>query len=108
MPVLVQSEPEGADIYVSGKLESVGTTPKWINLEMDRLNPARVMFRKSGYQDKAIAIETDRPPVAQLIPTNAVGRTGGDLASGDAIESARRHAAAAAAARRKKAAEEEP
>lgn len=108
MPVLVQSEPEGADIFVSGKLESVGTTPKWINLEMDRLNPARVMFRKAGYQDKAIAIETDRPPVAQLIPTNAAGRTGSDLATGEAAEAARRHAAAAAAAKRKKAAEEEP
>jgi hypothetical protein len=105
----VQSEPEGAEIYVSGKLESVGTTPKWINLEMDRLNPARVMFRKTGYQDKAIAIETDRPPVAQLIPTNVEGRAGGDLAAGDATENARRHAAAAAAAaKKKKAAEEEP
>jgi serine/threonine protein kinase len=104
MPVLVQSEPEGAEIYVSGKLESVGTTPKWVNLEMDRLNPARVMFRKTGYQDKAIAIETDRPPVAQLIPTNAEGRTGPDLAASETTESAHRHAAA----KKKKASEEEP
>jgi serine/threonine protein kinase len=69
IPVLVQSEPEGADVYVPGKFEAVGTTPVWLNLEADKDVPARVMIRKSGYQDKAVAIETDHPPVVQLIET---------------------------------------
>jgi serine/threonine protein kinase len=68
IPVLVQSEPEGAEIYVAGKLESVGKTPKWLTLELDARNPARVMLRKQGFQDKALAVESDRPPVVSLIP----------------------------------------
>ena len=81
VPVLVQTEPEAADIYIAGKLESVGVTPMWLNLPMEAGNPARVMFRKSGYQDKAIAIETERPPVVQLFPTNAGAAAAGPGAS---------------------------
>jgi hypothetical protein len=68
VPVLIQSDPEGADIYVAGKLESVGTTPRWVTLEMDLDNPARVMVRKAGFQDKAFAVEREKPPVVQMIP----------------------------------------
>ncbi len=71
VPVLVQSSPEGAEVYVSGKLESVGTTPVWLNLELDQQNPARVMIRKPGFLDKAVAIEVDHPPVIELVDTNA-------------------------------------
>ena len=70
--VLLQSEPEGADIFVYGRLETVGVTPMWFGLEWDADNPARVMFRKSGFQDKAIAVYSERPPVAQLIPLGIV------------------------------------
>jgi len=70
-PVLVQSEPEGAEVYVAGKLESVGTTPVWLNLEVNKQEPVRVMIRKPGYQDKAVAIEGDHPSTAQLIETGA-------------------------------------
>ena len=69
--VLLQSDPEGADIFVTGRLETVGVTPMWFGLELAADNPARVMFRKAGFQDKAIAVETERPPVVQLIPTAA-------------------------------------
>ena len=68
VPILVQSDPEGADIYVAGKMESVGTTPMWLTMELNKDNPSRVMFRKSGFQDKAIAVEVERPPTVQLIP----------------------------------------
>ncbi len=70
-PVLIQSDPEGADIYVAGKLESVGVTPRWVTLEIDLNNPARVMVRKAGFQDKAFAVETEKPPVVQMIPIGA-------------------------------------
>jgi serine/threonine protein kinase len=66
--VLLQSDPEGADIFVTGRLETVGVTPMWFGLELDSDNPARVMFRKTGFQDKAIAVETERPATVQLIP----------------------------------------
>jgi serine/threonine protein kinase len=71
VPVLLQSYPEGAEIFVSGRLETVGVTPMWFGLELDAANPPRVMFRKVGFQDKAIAVETVRPPVAELIPNGA-------------------------------------
>ena len=71
VPVLVQSDPEGAEIFVAGKLESVGATPMWLNLELDKNSPARVMLRKGGFQDKAIAIEVEKPDVVHLIPINA-------------------------------------
>jgi len=71
VPVLLQSYPEGAEIFVSGRLETVGVTPMWFGLELDAANPPRVMFRKVGFQDKAIAVETVRPPVAELIPNTA-------------------------------------
>ena len=66
--VLIQTDPEGADIFVAGKLESLGATPLWVTLEIDQQNPTRVMLRKSGFRDKAIAIEAERPPTVQLIP----------------------------------------
>jgi len=91
IPVLVQSEPEHADVYVPGKFEAVGTTPVWLNLEADKDNPARVMLRKAGYQDKALAIETDHPPVVQLIETAAAPEP---AASEDEKAAAARHAAA--------------
>jgi serine/threonine-protein kinase len=72
IPVLVQSEPEVAEIYVAGRLESLGKRPKWLTLELDARNPARVMLRKQGYQDKALAVENDRPPVVSLIPIGGV------------------------------------
>ncbi|MES1204835.1 MAG: serine/threonine-protein kinase [Pseudomonadota bacterium] len=69
LAVLVQSEPEGADIYVAAKLESQGRTPKWVTLDVDQSGaPTRIMIRKSGFQDKAIAVESEKPPVVQLIP----------------------------------------
>jgi serine/threonine protein kinase len=71
VPVLLQSYPEGAEIFVSGRLETVGVTPMWFGLELDAANPPRVMYRKVGFQDKAIAVETVRPPVADLIPNAA-------------------------------------
>ena len=92
IPVLVQSEPEGADVYVPGKFEAVGTTPVWLNLEADKDTPARVMIRKSGYQDKAVAIETDHPPVVQLIGTGASPE--GNAAGSDDDKAAARRAAA--------------
>jgi serine/threonine-protein kinase len=70
IPILLQSDPEGADIFVSGKLESLGVTPKWVNLEIDSQAPTRVMFRKNGFQDKAVAIESERPPLVHLMPTS--------------------------------------
>jgi serine/threonine protein kinase len=100
--VLLQSEPEGADIYVSGKLESVGVTPKWVNLEIDPQSPTRVMFRKSGFQDKAVAVESEKPPLARLMPTNSEGSA--DTAAADRAATAAR-ARAHGAARRKKPAE---
>jgi serine/threonine protein kinase len=78
IPVLVQSEPEGAEIYVTGKLESMGKTPKWLALELDGRNPTRVMLRKPGFQDKAVAVENDRPPVVSLIPVGADPNSAGD------------------------------
>ena len=48
IPVLVQSEPEGADVYVPEKFEPVGHTPVWLNLEADKDSPARVMIRKAS------------------------------------------------------------
>jgi serine/threonine protein kinase len=66
--VLLQSDPEGADIFVTGRLETVGVTPMWFGLDLDADNPTRVMFRKAGFQDKAIAVETERPALVQLIP----------------------------------------
>jgi len=96
IPVLVQSEPEGADVYVPEKFEAVGTTPVWLNLEADKETPARVMIRKSGYQDKAVAIETDHPPVVQLIGTGATDdKTAGsdeEKAAAARRAAARRHA----------------
>jgi len=100
VPVLFQSEPEGADIYVAGRLESVGTTPRWVTLEMDPTVPTRVMVRKAGFQDKAIAVESDRPPTVELIaigvPAAAPALAG--PASGDPGKERQR----AAAARRSK------
>ncbi|HEY4186025.1 MAG TPA: serine/threonine-protein kinase [Polyangia bacterium] len=81
-PVLVQSEPEGAEVYVAGKLEAVGTTPIWLNLEVNKQEPVRVMIRKSGYQDKAVAIEGDHPSTAQLIETVASPTTAMPAAAG--------------------------
>jgi serine/threonine protein kinase len=95
IPVLVQSEPEGAEVFVPEKFEAVGTTPVWLNLEADKENPARVMIRKAGYQDKAVAIETDHPPVVQLIET---GTAEGGSADGDDDKAA---AARRAATRRR-------
>ena len=96
IPVLVQSEPEGADVYVPEKFEPVGRTPVWLNLEADKGSPARVMIRKGGYQDKAVAIETDHPPVVQLIETGAPpeGADGSDEEKAAAARraAARRHA----------------
>ncbi|MBC8132680.1 MAG: serine/threonine protein kinase [Deltaproteobacteria bacterium] len=71
VPVLIQSEPEGAEIYATGRLESLGTTPKWVTLQLDPATPARVMIRKAGFQDKAIAIEAEKPPTVHLIPIGA-------------------------------------
>ena len=71
VPILIQSDPEGADIYVAGRLESLGTTPRWINLELDPGTPARVMVRKAGFRDRAFAVETERPPLVTLIPIGA-------------------------------------
>lgn len=74
--VLIQSYPEGAQIYIPGKLESVGVTPKWVTLEMDDDSPGRLMLRKPGYQDKAVAVEQERPPVVTLLALDpAVGET---------------------------------
>ncbi|MEO8213364.1 MAG: serine/threonine-protein kinase, partial [Myxococcales bacterium] len=84
IPVLIQSDPEGADIFVAGRFESVGTTPRWVTLDLDPSVPTRVMVRKPGFQDKAIAVESDKPPVVQLIPIDA------DLAS--TVGSGRRQA----------------
>ena len=95
IPVLVQSEPEHADVYVPGKFEAVGTTPVWLNLEADKDSPARVMIRKSGYQDKAVAIESDHPPVVQLIETGATAEpapSDDDKAAAARRAAARRHA----------------
>jgi len=95
IPVLVQSEPEGADVYVPEKFEPVGRTPVWLNLEADKDAPARVMIRKNGYQDKAVAIETDHPPVVQLIETGAPpegGDSADDKAAAARRAAARRHA----------------
>jgi len=92
IPVLVQSEPEGADVYVPEKFEAVGTTPVWLNLEADKETPARVMIRKSGYQDKAVAIETDHPPVVQLIATGGATDGDDDKAAAARRAAARRHA----------------
>jgi serine/threonine-protein kinase len=92
MPVLIQSDPEGADIYVAGRLESLGTTPRWVTLEIDPDVPARVMVRKSGFQDKAFAVEAEKPPVVQMIPTGAPnslpGSGGPKFAGGRAAASA--------------------
>ncbi len=71
LPVLIQSDPEGADIYIAGRLESLGTTPMWVTLEIDKNAPARVMIRKSGFQDKAIAVEVEKPPPIRLLPIGA-------------------------------------
>ncbi|MEO5770129.1 MAG: hypothetical protein ABIS92_17370, partial [Polyangia bacterium] len=84
IPILIQSDPEGADIFVAGRFESVGTTPRWVTLDLDPSVPTRVMVRKPGFQDKAIAVESDKPPVVQLIPIDA------DLAS--TVGSGRRQA----------------
>jgi serine/threonine protein kinase len=70
-PVLIQTEPEGADLYVAGRLESLGRTPVWVTLELAPDSPARVMVRKPGFQDKAIAVESERPPVVRMIPVGA-------------------------------------
>jgi hypothetical protein len=82
--VLVQSEPEGAEIFVAGKLEAVGKTPMWLSLEMDRDNPARVMLRKPGFRDKALAVEVERPPVVQLLPTGGSPGAAGTLPTASA------------------------
>jgi hypothetical protein len=112
-PVLIQSDPEGADIFVAGKLESVGTTPMWVTLELDKDNPARVMFRKAGFQDKAIAVEVERPPMVDLIPIGndpAAPGAAPDHAlaesSDDSKSGAHRSAKGHPAAKRKKAAGE--
>lgn len=70
--VLIQSYPEGAQIYIPGKLEAVGVTPKWVTLEVDGDSPGRLMLRKAGYQDKAVAVEQERPPVVTLIALDAI------------------------------------
>jgi len=107
IPILLQSEPEGADIYVSGKLESLGVTPKWVNLDIDPQSTTRVMFRKNGFQDKAVAIESERPPMVHLIPTK--GEASPESAADKAAAAARARAHAAAAAwRRRKAGESAP
>jgi serine/threonine protein kinase len=71
VPILIQTEPEGADIYVAGRLESLGKTPRWVTLEVSPEDPLRVMVRKAGYQDKAVAVESERPPLVTLIPIGA-------------------------------------
>ncbi len=71
IPILIQTEPEGADIYVAGRLESLGVTPKWVTVELSSETTLRVMVRKAGFQDKAIAVESDRPPMVRLIPVGA-------------------------------------
>jgi serine/threonine protein kinase len=112
-PVLIQSDPEGADIFVAGKLESVGTTPTWVTLELDKDNPARVMFRKAGFQDKAIAVEVERPPMVDLIPigsepagTGAASEHGLAESGDDSRSGAHRSAKGRPAAKRKKTAGE--
>jgi len=67
--VLVQSEPEGADIFAAGRLEPIGKTPAWVGLEFLPDTPTRLMLRKPGFQDKAMAVEesSDRPPMVTLL-----------------------------------------
>lgn len=67
--VLIQSEPEGADVFAAGHLEPIGKTPAWLGLEFPPDAPARLMLRKAGYQDKAMAVEVsqERPPLTTLI-----------------------------------------
>ena len=65
--VLIQSYPEGAKIYIAGRLESVGVTPMWVTMELEDDVPGRIMLRKTGYQDKAVAIEQERPPIVTLL-----------------------------------------
>jgi serine/threonine protein kinase len=84
-PVLIQSDPEGADIYVAGRLEALGMTPTWVSLEIDGDNPARVMIRKSGFQDKAIAIDGEKPPTAHLIPIDIPARAVGSAHESTAV-----------------------
>jgi serine/threonine protein kinase len=100
-PVLIQTEPEGADLYVAGRLESLGRTPVWVTLELAPDNPVRVMVRKSGFQDKAIAVESERPPTVQMIPVGAPP-SGEPTVEPVAAERAAEATAAAAAAERAK------
>jgi hypothetical protein len=67
--VLIQSDPEGADVFAAGRLEPIGKTPAWLGLEFAPDAPTRLMLRKAGYQDKAMAVEStqERPPLTTLL-----------------------------------------
>jgi len=67
--VLIQSDPEGADIFATGRLEPIGKTPAWVGLEFVPEAPTRLMLRKAGFQDKAMAVEQkdDRPASVTLL-----------------------------------------
>jgi hypothetical protein len=97
VPVLLQSYPEGAAIFVTGRLETVGVTPMWYPLELDENNPPRVMFRKVGFEDKAFAVDSTRPPTVELIANAAappaVVPSPSPSAPGAGLDSARAHAA---------------
>jgi serine/threonine protein kinase len=95
VPVLLQSHPEGAAIFVTDRLETVGVTPMWYALELDENNPPRVMFRKVGFADKAIAVDSTRPATVELIanaPPPAIVPSPVQ-ATGGGLDGARSHAA---------------
>ncbi len=57
-PVMLDSDPQGADVYVDGN--RVGKTP--INVEMEKKHSANLTFKKEGYEEKTAIIQS------QLVP----------------------------------------
>jgi hypothetical protein len=66
--VLIQSEPQGAQVFLADRATPEGATPVRLELDVDRDNPPRLTLRKAGYREHALALNDNVPAVVRLVP----------------------------------------